>query len=268
AAASSSSAAGLGGSGAGSGAGSLAGTGGGGGAGAGGSGGSATPFCASNPGHFFCADFDEGQLVAGWSSVDQTGTRSSTGLDTMVAESPPGSFRVTVEEPGDASSCLSSRLVKELPGTTTGVHVDMDLRGCDKDVGQDAGMHWLSINCTLETADGGPGKTYGILNFGVQGASGGVELWGDAGGTPAQSWNQTFQKPSAAKFSHVHVDLTIGAQGSAEVTIDGVSVLSKTNVDVSCPSTRQRALAMGMFTCSELPDCSIWFDDVLVDVDP
>jgi hypothetical protein len=82
-----------------------------------------SPFCATRaPGAVFCADFDEGTLLAGWSSTSAV-PGSTIDLDPDASFSPPASLVASLPD-GQGST----RVYRTLDQTLSFVHVELDLR--------------------------------------------------------------------------------------------------------------------------------------------
>jgi hypothetical protein len=241
--------------------------------GTGGTGGTpvAQPFCPSNPGHFLCADFDEGSVVLNWTDQDQTGAAHVTSsLDTHAYVSAPASFGVT-SEAATLSGCESSRVIKQFPSSATSIHVDFEFSGCDGAFTTEAGaQQFVAVDCTLDTPDGGPGTQYSIVNWSLRTSGYQLETFGADTAMDAGILSATLDAgvPEAGVFTHVHLDVTFGVAGSAQLLVDGLPAVTKTNVNTSCPSPRDKALAMGLFSCTELVACEARYDNVIVDIDP
>lgn len=230
--------------------------------------GGAQAFCVANPGHTLCADFDEHSIMAGWSSQDQSaggdaGVHVTSALDTGNYASPPASLAVTSTTADLGTSCQSSRLILDFPDTATGLGIDFDFSGCGGVLTGNSAVLFLNVDCTPD--DGG---TFGLVKWGLH--AGGYQLDltplaanGAGPGAPATLLAGT---PAAGGFSHVHLDLVFGDPGSAVLTVEGLPTVDAGSVDLACASNHSKAVGIGMLACDQLVDCTVHFDNVLIDI--
>lgn len=88
------------------------------------------PFCASHGGATFCADFDQGDAQAGWTTSGSGGAGGSLSLDTTAYVSAPASL-VAIASAGQSSGFgLGVRLEKKMtmPVAPRSAHLSYDLR--------------------------------------------------------------------------------------------------------------------------------------------
>jgi hypothetical protein len=207
----------------------------------------ASSLCADGT-HFLCADFDEGDLQAGWTSQN-VGQGASLALDEDHVSS-PRSLRVTIP----ASGQRVARLDRELPSQPKHAHVSMQLFMC---------AH-------------AQGDNFELLKFEDSGGAGGVKLNDDANGgfmnvdipnTSGQVFALTRPLPRN-RWVKLDIDVTFdSAAGALSVIYDGnVTALSRTNIR-TVGSSAIRLLRMGLWTPGAAATCTARFDDVVVDLD-
>jgi hypothetical protein len=226
------------------------------------------PFCASNPGHFLCADFDEGSLEAGWTHYDQSdggggALHVTTMLDTDASWSPPASLGVTATLGDVGSSCQSGRLITDFTNTATGVSADLRFSGCDASLTGSGALVFLNVDCNPEN-----GNTFGLVKLGLHPGGYQIELTplDSDGGGPGSVVTLPVTTPPAGVFTRVLIDVVFGDPGSVTLTFDGVPAVDAGSVNIACASPRQKALGIGMLACNQLADCTVHFDNVLVDL--
>lgn len=259
-----------GGAGSGSGAGGPGGSGGSAATGGGGAGGAVcdsgvtpTLFCTGEPPGDFCADFDgdSGTYLTGWTDLDQDGTPAYTAafLDSTTSHSPSGAFRVDGTAHMFDGHCnngeAATRLAHKLTSSATGVHIDFWHRRSGG-LPTTGNVQDLDLNCD----DGS--STYGILNWGMRPGHYGVEVYG-SGGTMSDK-DEMLDAPPANQWVHVHIEVTYGTTGKVVVYQDCTKVYERDAIDTSCLGTNTKTLLFGMYTCSEVPGASVWFDDIVV----
>jgi hypothetical protein len=225
----------------------------------------APPFCASMlADHFLCSDFDEPPLVPPWSDVTDGAADVALALDQGwlgVGSSPA--------IPPGPTNCEAGRVVAEIDGNFTGVHVDFDFSGCDGAFQGTAGSEdFLDINCVADV-EGGT-DTFGLVKWGLRPTGYGLDIsaFDAAKGTSVSAPAITTPTPPAGTFTHVRLDVAFGDPGSVQLSIGGGAPVGSTSVNTSCPTKHQKALTLGIFGCKELIDCAVRFDNVVVDVTP
>ncbi|HEX8789763.1 MAG TPA: hypothetical protein VF765_02345 [Polyangiaceae bacterium] len=215
---------------------------------------STTGFCANAGAHFFCADFDEGNVGAGWSTVG-AGSNGQLALDTTTSTSPPASARIG----GDAST--SASLLKYLsPTVPAHVHVDVDVIACPA---PSAGV--VSLLNVGQDMSGNTGEN--VLR--VQ-SDGTTDFIIDAyPGDGAEAYNK-YVLPSAlstTKFTHVTLDVGLSeTNGSVTMSFDGTQVLSVSGIPTSSANVVDSYVVIEARTFQVTAAATAWFDSLTVDV--
>jgi hypothetical protein len=212
------------------------------------------PFCQTHPGHTFCADFDEGSLTAGFTSVVDMGV-GATALDNNDRSSPPASYEA-VFDASAVSQCNEALLEKNL--TNNGnhdYHLEFDFESCGLpsisvelfSIIQNAGIDAFSVS-----ADPFSYKLYteGSDDAGVHTHTYDMGVW------PATGWHHVIVDAS---------DLLGKGKSAIQVTVDGTSMLDiQTGWSWSVSLTQ---LEVGLRACtSASPTCGVHYDNILLDV--
>jgi len=208
--------------------------------------------------HTFCDNFDRPTGVAvGWTSSMVTG--GTLAIDNSTSVSPPGSLAVAFDASNAGVAYLSESFT---PLAQTGVHYafDLDLETADTTGEVDiADLLWLSYPapCTglgffvVRTRDLTPAQL--VLQETYNNCAGG---------------NIDTPIPVASSgFSHLDVDVQVGAAGVAhvQVAVDGVLQIDRA-VQVDVPPS-QLELRFGVpFTAAVNAPWSVHYDNVAVDL--
>lgn len=233
---------------------------------------SAQPFCASQPPHFLCADFDEGGVGLDWTDTNHPGPGLTSALDAVAYVSPPASFGVTADPAGFSTppSCSSSRLVKQFSGSAKGIHLELDFSGCDGALTKTGSvMEFLDVNCTLDGLDGGSDTTFGVVNWGLHPGGYQLTVYGADATMSAGTLGPTIDTgtPPPGVFKHVSLDVAFGPSSSLTFSVEGLPTITRTGLNTSCSTTHDKALTLGIFGCNQLAACEVRFDNVVVDLD-
>jgi hypothetical protein len=212
------------------------------------------PFCLANPGHTFCADFDEGSLGLWTAKQIFEGTVAVT---TDASVSPPASLVASlpdyVDVPDGASTNGTARLELDSPAPTH-AHVELDAKLCD--IGSSPGYFEI-FKLSTETGGGGMG----------------IEL--QLGASDAQMRIDALASPfplalsiSRTEWTHVAIDVVVGTSGSLRVEIDRNSAtpaLAISGVDTTSGQTSgYAAFLVGLYT-TQVSACFVHIDNVLID---
>lgn len=214
----------------------------------------ATGFCANAGAHFFCADFDEGNVGAGWSTVG-AGSNGQLGLDTTASTSAPASAKIG----GDANT--SASLLEYLsPTVPSKVHVEVDVIGCPV---PSAGV--VSLINVGQDMSGNTGEN--VLR--VQ-SDGTTDFIIDAyPGDGAESYNK-YVLPmalSTTSFTHVTLEVVLSeTNGSVTMSFGGTQVLSVSGIPTASANVVDSYVVIETRAFQVTAASTAWFDNVIVDV--
>lgn len=211
------------------------------------------PFCQTHPGHTFCADFDEGSLVAGFTSVTTTGV-GSTALDDADKVSSPASYEALFDASA-VSQCNEALLVRNIANSGNhDYHLEFDFESC--------GLPSISVELFSIIQNAGIDAfivsvdpfSYSLYTEGSDDAGSHSQTY-DMGVWPTTGWH------------HVIIDASdvLGKGKSAfHVTVDGTTMLDiQTGWTWSISPTE---LEVGLRACtSASPSCAVHYDNILLD---
>ncbi|HEX7666286.1 MAG TPA: hypothetical protein VF407_17290, partial [Polyangiaceae bacterium] len=202
------------------------------------------PFCATHPGHTFCADFDESTDAAtGWSASE---TKNGTlVLDEATFVSPPRSME-SIAPATSSSSEADARLGLDFVTPPKTVRLEMDVMVCDfSDAGSGGYIELFKL------AFGG--------GFNADGLE--LQMRGNGAGfvrTDAPVKDYFFnQVVPSNEWLHLAMDVAIGKAGSIKVVMNDVNVLDQEGIDTSQQSdggVGYHAAVVGLYS-SGTPAC-------------
>ncbi len=214
----------------------------------------ATGFCANAGAHFFCADFDEGNVGAGWSTVG-AGANGQLALDTTTSTSPPASAKIG----GDANT--SASLLKYLsPTVPSKVHVEVDVIGCPV---PSAGV--VSLLNVGQDMSGNTGEN--ALRVQSDGTTDFIiDAYPGDGGEAYNKYVLPMALPTTS-FTHVTLDVVLSqTNGSVTMSFGSTQVLSVSGIPTSSASVVDSYVLIETRTFQVTAASTAWFDDVIVDV--
>lgn len=213
------------------------------------------PFCATHPGHFLCADFDEDAAVTtGWSTADlQSGGTIDLAFD--ASTSPPASFVAAlpdVSSGGDGNARMGAEFSVAIP---TKVHVELDVNLCQFST-LAAGAYFEIFKLAF-----GPGFDDNGLELQINNSTTYVKT-----DSPAATYDLT-QKIVPFAWTHVSIEVVVSTSGSIVVTLNGTTALNVSGIDTTeqMPDAGYHAAVVGLYGTGS-PACTSYFDNVLIDV--
>lgn len=213
-----------------------------------------TGFCANAGSHFFCADFDEGSVGAGWSSVG-AGSNGQLALDTTKHTSAPASALIG----GDANT--SASLLKYLtPTVPPHVHVEVDVIGCPT---PSAGVVSL-----LNVGQDMPGNTgENVLRVQSDGTTDFIiDAYPGDGGEVYNKYVLT-SSLSTTSFTHVTLDVVLSeTNGSVTMSFGSTQVLSQSGIPTSSANVTDTYVAIETRAYQATAASTAWFDSLTVDL--
>jgi len=228
--------------------------------------GSAPTWCAAlNPRPLFCADFDEGAIDPGWTSVHMTG--GSIVLDTTEFQSAPGaliavsdvlaSTRAMVDLAAYRSFAITGRAT--FAGT-----LDLDFR-----VDRADAPGGVAVLAQFGLADGGGGASYFLqlvaVSNGSRPLSIGVSEVAFPGSGPVN--HPVMQTIPLATWTHATLSLTAPFGGGAATAVLGLDGMLAEKIAVNVPlQNRTQTIAVGLtYTSAPSTGWTAVFDNVTFD---
>ncbi len=207
---------------------------------------------------FFCEDFDEdGGIVVSasrWTANElDPGAGLDSGIDESRFQSKPASFsfQTSVSTASTPGSCDGARLHKDFPSSWHDLTLELDWAGCPSTVPSSGALGFISVDCTSN------GTTGGIVKWALH--SNGMQLVPPI----ASDWQQTPPPATDGTFTHLRLDVTLGASGSASLTVGDGGAVSTGSADLSCDGGL--AVAIGILDCTADTACRVNVDNVVLD---
>lgn len=214
---------------------------------------SALGFCQSGT-HFFCADFDEGNVDAGWSVVTP-GNAGDLALDTQTYTSAPASAQLGGDQ--NASAALTKYLSPTVPAH---VHVELDVIGC--------AVPSAGVVSLVNVGQDLPGNTSeNVLRVQSDGST--VFIADQYPGDGGEAYNRYILPSglSTTSWTHVVLDVLLSeTNGSVTVTFGGTQVLSVTGIPTSSANVTDTFVAIEARTFQVTAAETASFDSVTVDL--
>jgi hypothetical protein len=214
---------------------------------------SALTFC-EKASHFFCADFDEGSVDAGWSVV-QAGNAGDLALDTQTYTSAPASAQLGGDQ--NASAALTKYLSPTVPGQ---VHVELDVIGC--------AVPSAGVVSLVNIGQDMPGNSSeNVLRVQSDGTT--VFIADQYPGDGGEVYNR-YTLPSGlstTSWTHVVLDVVLSeTDGSVSLSLGGSQVLSVSGIPTSSANVTDTYVAVEARTFQVTAAETALFDSVTVDL--
>jgi hypothetical protein len=216
------------------------------------------PYCTSNPGHRFCADFDEGSLLGGmfWTTQYSRGGGTEK-LDNSVFVSPPAAFLSTIPVQSTGGVQTAAGLVASSPGKMSAFHYSFAFR---------AGM-----DCFAAAG----GYTFASITFYQSNIVGLVLLASGwflieqvaADAAPTSTSYALTPAPKPDTWHELRLDVSLGPGGHATVTLDTANALN-TTAPYTPTQTNTYTLNAGVFATGPSGNCHADYDNMWFDFDP
>ncbi len=210
-------------------------------------------FCQTGT-HFFCADFDEGNVDAGWSVVTP-GNAGDLALDTQTYTSAPASAQLGGDQ--NASAALTEYLSPTVPGH---VHVELDVIGC--------AVPSAGVVSLVNVGQDLPGNTAeNVLRVQSDGST--VFIADQYPGDGGEVYNRYILPSglSTTSWTHVALDVVLSeTNGSVTLSFGGTQVLSVSGIPTSSANVTDTYVAIEMRTFQVTAAETASFDSVTVDL--
>jgi hypothetical protein len=219
-------------------------------------------FCAREPGHFFCADFDEPAERFGLSSLEQRGGGTMELGDAAI--SLPASLRM--DTPDVPTGNTAARAVVDLPVEATWVRAELDLYMCTPAFANQGNIEFLKLEQDTQTQ----------VEIGLEGAffqdagSMSIEIPGQDSGTNSKV-SVPFTSPPTGRWTHVTFTVTLsGVSGSILLAYDGDAGPPALSYGGPTRSADLKSLRLkvGVFATAITTPCTGYVDNLTVDVQP
>jgi len=210
-------------------------------------------FCQTGT-HFFCADFDEGNVDAGWSVVTP-GNAGDLALDTQTYTSAPASAQLGGDQ--NASAALTKYLSPTVPGH---VHVELDVIGC--------AVPSAGVVSLVNVGQDLPGNTAeNVLRVQSDGST--VFIADQYPGDGGEVYNRYVLQSglSTTSWTHVALDVVLSeTNGSVTLSFGGTQVLSVSGIPTSSANVTDTYVAIETRTFQVTAAETASFDSVTVDL--
>jgi hypothetical protein len=211
------------------------------------------PFC--DGGHYFCADFDEGDAAAGWTQLYLADGNAPPTQDVDCVSQP-----FSLACPMTASTITSdtyARFIRTLPPTTKSAHVELEVKIDDACTGTPAKSYFEILKLSTSNLYDGLAIKVDRTGWFLS-----VDVKTDAGTVPTNAYLSG--SVSYGAWHHVVADVVYDVAGSISVDVEG-STASITAVD-TISLQQNTGVMVGVYSKGTCPQTTIHFDNVAVDI--